>query len=39
LETLSEHNCQGWLQGHPAQRQAWRLSEAFLPTVDGMMNQ
>jgi len=41
LEILSEHMCQGWLEGYLL---TWRHGlfscyEAFVPIVDGMMNQ
>jgi xylulose-5-phosphate/fructose-6-phosphate phosphoketolase len=41
LETLSEHNCQGWLQGYllTGRHGLFPCYEAFLPIVDGMVNQ
>lgn len=41
LEVLSEHNCQGWLQGYLLTGRDGRFPcyEAFLSIVDGMMNQ
>jgi xylulose-5-phosphate/fructose-6-phosphate phosphoketolase len=41
LEVLSEHNCQGWLQGYllTGRHGVFPSYEAFLPIVDGMMNQ
>lgn len=41
LEVLSEHNCQGWLQGYllTGRHGIFPCYEAFLPIVDGMMNQ
>jgi xylulose-5-phosphate/fructose-6-phosphate phosphoketolase len=41
LEVLSEHNCQGWLQGFllTGRHGLFPCYEAFLPIVDGMMNQ
>jgi xylulose-5-phosphate/fructose-6-phosphate phosphoketolase len=41
LEVLSEHNCQGWLQGYllTGRHGLFPCYEAFLPIVDGMMNQ
>ncbi|MFQ5735883.1 MAG: phosphoketolase [Thermodesulfobacteriota bacterium] len=41
LEVLSEHNCQGWLQGYilTGRNGLFPCYEAFLPIVDGMMNQ
>ncbi|MGH7771442.1 MAG: phosphoketolase family protein [Candidatus Binatia bacterium] len=41
LEILSEHNCQGWLQGYllTGRHGVFPCYEAFLPIVDGMMNQ
>lgn len=41
LEILSEHNCQGWLQGYllTGRHGLFPCYEAFLPIVDGMMNQ
>ena len=41
LEVLSEHNCQGWLQGYllTGRHGLFSCYEAFLPIVDGMMNQ
>lgn len=41
LEVLSEHNCQGWLQGYllTGRHGVFPCYEAFLPIVDGMMNQ
>ncbi len=41
LEMLSEHNCQGWLQGYllTGRHGVFPCYEAFLPIVDGMMNQ
>jgi xylulose-5-phosphate/fructose-6-phosphate phosphoketolase len=41
LEMLSEHNCQGWLQGYllTGRHGIFPCYEAFLAIVDGMMNQ
>ena len=41
LEILSEHICQGWLQGYllTGRHGLFPCYEAFLPIVDGMMNQ
>ncbi len=41
FEVLSEHNCQGWLQGYllTGRHGLFPCYEAFLPIVDGMMNQ
>jgi len=41
LEVPSEHNCQGWLQGYllTGRHGIFPCYEAFLPIVDGMMNQ
>ena len=41
LEVLSEHLCQGWLQGYllTGRHGLFPCYEAFLPIVDGMMNQ
>lgn len=41
LEVLSEHNCQGWLQGYllTGRHGVYPCYEAFLHIVDGMMNQ
>ena len=41
LEVLSEHSCQGWLQGYllTGRHGLFPCYEAFLPIVDGMMNQ
>ncbi|WP_447976940.1 phosphoketolase family protein [Candidatus Nitrospira bockiana] len=41
LEVLSEHNCQGWLQGYllTGRHGVFPCYEAFLHIVDGMMNQ
>lgn len=41
LEVLSEHNCQGWLQGYllTGRHGVFPCYEAFLPIVDGMINQ
>lgn len=41
LELLSEHTCQGWLQGYllTGRHGLFPCYEAFLPIVDGMMNQ
>jgi phosphoketolase len=41
LEVLSEHDCQGWLQGYllTGRHGVFPCYEAFLPIVDGMMNQ
>ena len=41
LEVLSEHLCQGWLQGYllTGRHGVFPCHEAFLPIVDGMMNQ
>jgi xylulose-5-phosphate/fructose-6-phosphate phosphoketolase len=41
LEILSEHMCQGWLQGYllTGRHGLFPCYEAFIPIVDGMMNQ
>lgn len=41
LEILSEHNCQGWLQGYllTGRHGMFPCYEAFISIVDGMMNQ
>ena len=41
LEMLSEHMCQGWLEGYllTGRHGLFPCYEAFLPIVDGMMNQ
>jgi xylulose-5-phosphate/fructose-6-phosphate phosphoketolase len=41
LEVLSEHLCQGWLQGYllTGRHGLFPCYEAFVPIVDGMMNQ
>ena len=41
LEILSEHMCQGWLEGYllTGRHGLFPCYEAFLPIVDGMMNQ
>ena len=41
LEVLSEHMCQGWLQGYllTGRHGIFSCYEAFVPIVDGMMNQ
>jgi xylulose-5-phosphate/fructose-6-phosphate phosphoketolase len=41
MEVLSEHNCQGWLQGYllTGRHGLFPCYEAFVPIVDGMMNQ
>jgi xylulose-5-phosphate/fructose-6-phosphate phosphoketolase len=41
LEVLSEHNCQGWLEGYllTGRHGLFPCYEAFVPIVDGMMNQ
>jgi len=41
LEILSEHMCQGWLQGYllTGRHGLFSCYEAFVPIVDGMMNQ
>lgn len=41
LEILSEHNCQGWLQGYllTGRHGVFPCYEAFLQIVDGMINQ
>ncbi len=41
MEVLSEHNCQGWLQGYllTGRHGLFPCYEAFLPIIDGMMNQ
>ncbi|HEY3321973.1 MAG TPA: phosphoketolase family protein [Planctomycetota bacterium] len=41
MEMLSEHNCQGWLQGYllTGRHGLFPCYEAFIPIVDGMMNQ
>jgi xylulose-5-phosphate/fructose-6-phosphate phosphoketolase len=41
MEILSEHNCQGWLQGYvlTGRHGIFPCYEAFIPIVDGMVNQ
>src|SRR3954468_1047452 len=41
MEILSEHNCQGWLQGYvlTGRHGVFPCYEAFIPIVDGMVNQ
>jgi xylulose-5-phosphate/fructose-6-phosphate phosphoketolase len=41
METLSEHNCQGWLQGYvlTGRHGLFPCYEAFIPIVEGMVNQ
>lgn len=41
MEVLSEHNCQGWLQGYllTGRHGIFPCYEAFVAIVDGMMNQ
>ena len=41
MEVLSEHNCQGWLQGYvlTGRHGVFPSYEAFLSIVDGMVNQ
>jgi len=41
LEILSEHMCQGWLEGYllTGRHGLFSCYEAFVPIVDGMMNQ
>ena len=41
MEVLSEHNCQGWLQGYvlTGRHGLFPCYEAFIPIVDGMINQ
>jgi xylulose-5-phosphate/fructose-6-phosphate phosphoketolase len=41
LEMLSEHQCQGWLEGYvlTGGHGLFPCYEAFIPIVDGMMNQ
>jgi xylulose-5-phosphate/fructose-6-phosphate phosphoketolase len=41
LEMLSEHNCQGWLQGYllTGRHGLFPCYEAFISIIDGMMNQ
>ena len=41
MEVLSEHNCQGWLQGYvlTGRHGLFPCYEAFIPIVDGMVNQ
>ncbi|SDR93624.1 phosphoketolase family protein [Microlunatus soli] len=41
LEVLSEHNCQGWLQGYllTGRHGVFPSYEAFVSIVDGMVNQ
>ncbi|HEX7077202.1 MAG TPA: phosphoketolase family protein [Candidatus Eisenbacteria bacterium] len=41
LEMLSEHMCQGWLEGYllTGRHGLFPCYEAFVPIVDGMMNQ
>ena len=41
MEILSEHNCQGWLQGYvlTGRHGIFPCYEAFIPIVEGMVNQ
>jgi xylulose-5-phosphate/fructose-6-phosphate phosphoketolase len=41
MEVLSEHNCQGWMQGYvlTGRHCIFPCYEAFIPIVDGMVNQ
>ena len=41
MEMLSEHNCQGWMQGYvlTGRHCVFPCYEAFIPIVDGMVNQ
>jgi xylulose-5-phosphate/fructose-6-phosphate phosphoketolase len=41
MEVLSEHNCLGWLQGYvlTGRHGVFPCYEAFIPIVDGMVNQ
>ena len=41
MEMLSEHTCQGWLQGYvlTGRHGVFPCYEAFVPIVDGMVNQ
>jgi xylulose-5-phosphate/fructose-6-phosphate phosphoketolase len=41
LEVLSEHNCQGWMQGYvlTGRHAVFPCYEAFIPIIDGMVNQ
>ena len=41
MEVLSEHNCQGWMQGYvlTGRHGVFPCYEAFIPIVDGMVNQ
>jgi xylulose-5-phosphate/fructose-6-phosphate phosphoketolase len=41
MEVLSEHNCQGWLQGYvlTGRHGVFPCYEAFIPIVEGMVNQ
>ncbi len=41
MEVLSEHNCQGWMQGYvlTGRHGIFPCYEAFIPIVDGMVNQ
>ncbi len=41
LEVLSEHLCQGWLEGYllTGRHGLFPCYEAFIPIIDGMMNQ
>jgi xylulose-5-phosphate/fructose-6-phosphate phosphoketolase len=41
MEVLSEHNCQGWMQGYvlTGRHMVFPCYEAFIPIVDGMVNQ
>jgi xylulose-5-phosphate/fructose-6-phosphate phosphoketolase len=41
METLSEHNCQGWLQGYvlTGRHGLFPCYEAFISIVEGMVNQ
>src|ERR687895_239807 len=41
MEVLSEHNCQGWLQGYvlTGRHGIFPCYEAFIPIVEGMVNQ
>jgi xylulose-5-phosphate/fructose-6-phosphate phosphoketolase len=41
MEVLSEHNCQGWIQGYvlTGRHAVFPCYEAFIPIVEGMVNQ
>jgi xylulose-5-phosphate/fructose-6-phosphate phosphoketolase len=41
MEVLSEHNCQGWMQGYvlTGRHCVFPCYEAFIPIVEGMVNQ